>query len=302
MKERLQYVFVRGGVALFTLALLATGIRAESNFEKIIRQQNAENAKGYVQPIADIFGANMNAGFSRNAKLPTSGFNFRLDIIGMAALVGSDQETYMATDPWGRKFQTATILGKKGGASPNPIDPANPALEYRGSDGIINTSIFPFAAPQVTIGHIYGTEAIIRYVPIPEISSANLPKITLFGAGVRHSLSQYFDAIPLDMAGGFMYNSFTVGEFITIKGWAIAAHASKELSILVLYGGIQYEKSTLTLTYKSTGGEDVNIDLEGSNVVRATLGAGLNFGILKIFADANFGALTSFTAGIGFGF
>jgi hypothetical protein len=66
---------------------------------------------------------------------------------------------------------------------------------------------------------------------------------------------------------------------------------------------VQYEKSTLTLTYKSTAsGTDVNIDLEGSNVIRATVGAGLNLGVFKIFADANFGALTSFAGGIGFGF
>lgn len=282
------------------LLLSVPHLQAESKFDKIIRQQNADNVKGYVQPVADLFGANMNAGFSHNAKIPISGFGFRLDIIGMAALVGSEQETYSANDPWGGKFKTATVFGDKGGSSPNPAVPSDTSQSYRGSDGLLNTSIFPFATPQITIGHIYGTEAIIRYVPIPEIGST--PKITLFGIGVRHNISQYLGEPPLDLAAGFMYNNFTVGDLITVKGYAVALQASKELSVLVLYGGVQYEKSTLTLTYKPTTGDNVNVDLEGSNVIRGTVGAGFNLGFFKIFADANFGAITSFAGGIGFGF
>jgi len=282
------------------LPLLASTGRAESDLERIIRQQNADNVKGYVQPIADLFGANMNAGFIRNARIPTAGFTLRLDIIGMAALVSTDQETYMAQDPWGGKFKTATIFGKKGGLSPNPLAPTDTTQAYRGSDGLFSTSIFPFAAPQLTIGSIYGTEAVVRYVPIPEVSK--LPKITLFGIGVRHSVSQYLEAIPLDLAAGFMYNSFTVGDLISVKGYAFTLQGSKELAILVLYGGVQFEKSTLKLTYTSTLGSKVDVELEGSNVVRGVIGAGLNLGPLKLFADANFGAITSFSGGIGFGF
>lgn len=282
------------------LPLLVASGRAQSDLEKIIRQQNAENVKGYVQPIADLFGANMNAGFIRNARIPETGFNIRFDIIGMVGLVSSDQETYMAQDPWGGKFKTATIFGKKGGSSPNPLAPTDTTQAFRGSDGLFNTSIFPFATPQLTIGHIFGTEASIRYVPIPEISK--LPKITLFGIGVRHSISQYFDAFPVDLAAGFLYNSFTVGDIISVKGYGFTLQGSKELAILVLYGGVQFEKSTLTLTYTSTVSGNVNVELEGSNVVRGVVGAGLNLGFLKIFADANFGAITSFSGGIGFGF
>jgi hypothetical protein len=298
--QRLATPLVVG--SCIALLLCVATAHAESDFEKIIKQQNADNVKGYVQPIADLFGSNMNAGYIRNAKIPESGFNFRFDVIAMAAMVKSDQETYMASDPWGGKFQTATIFGKKGGSSPNPLNPTDPSQAYRGSDGLLSTSIFPFLTPQITIGHLYGTEAVIRFVPIPEISSAKLPKITLFGIGVRHSISQYFQEIPVDLAAGFMYNRFSIGDLITVKGYGGMVQASKELAILLLYGGVQFEKSTLTLTYKSSLGSDVNIDMDGSNVVRGVVGAGLNLGFFKLFADANFGAITSFTAGFGFGF
>lgn len=295
-------------VTVFALALVcsAPSAHAESDLEKVLRQQNAQTVEGYIQPVADLFGANMHAGFNHSASIPSSGFHFRFDIIGMAALIKSDQEVYRAPAPAGfgvADFETATVFGGTGSTITSTVVPA---LQYKGSDGVVKTSILPFATPQVTIGHIYGTEAVIRYVPIPEISSAGLPKITLFGIGVRHSISQYIQNSPLDLAFGVLYNSFTVGDLITVKGYALALQGSKEFSILILYGGMQYEKSTLTLSFNTTNptatSPKIEIDLEGSNIFRATIGAGLNFGVVKLFADANFGAVVGFSGGIGFGF
>jgi hypothetical protein len=88
------------------------------------------------------------------------------------------------------------------------------------------------------------------------------------------------------------------------NGFAVNAQASKTISILVLYGGIAYESSTMGLKYTSTDPllpPAVDIEMDGANNVRFTVGAGLSLGILKIFADANFGSITNFSGGIGFG-
>ena len=297
---------VRRSCIVLPLFLCVTIVRAESDLEKVLRQQNSGTVTGYVQPIADLFGANMHSGFNHTAKIPTTDFHFKFEIIGMAGLVSDGQKTYRAKAPAGfgvTDFQTATVFGGKGTLITSQADTS---LKYRGSDGVLSTTIFPFATPQITIGHLYGTEVQLRYVPIPEISSAKLPKITLFGIGVRHSISQYIEESPLDLAFGVLYNSFTIGDLITVKGYGFALQASKEFSVLVLYGGVQYEKSTLTISFTSTDPTatlpNVNVDLEGSNVVRGTVGAGFNLGFFKIFADANFGAITGFSGGIGFGF
>lgn len=290
---------------LLVMSLFVTSVHAESELEKVIRQQGTRTVSGYVQPIADLFGANMHSGFTQSAYIPKSGFVFRFSLIGMAAFVQDEQKTYSAPAPAGfdqKEFQTATVFGGKGTLITQPAnDPSSP-ISFRGSDGVITSQIFPFAAPQLTIGAIYGTEAIIRYAPIPEISG--LPKITLFGIGARHSLSQYLEDAPLDIAIGGIYNSFTVGDIITVKGFGAALQASKKLSILVLYGAVQYEKSTLTLSFDSTDPNSgrINIDLEGSNVMRGTLGAALDFSVLKLFADINFGAVTNLSGGLAFGF
>lgn len=294
----------RSCIALI-LFLCVTSLRAEeSDLEKALRQYNAQTVSGYIQPIADLFGANLNAGFSHSANIP-SGFHIRLDIVAMGAVVSDEETSYNAKDPWGGEFKTATVLGGKG--STVSFFPNDPSLQYKGSDGIFNTSFFPFATPQITVGSVYGTEAILRYVPIPEdFGGAKLPAITLFGIGARHSLSQYIEGFPLDVATSFMYNKFTIGDLITANATAFGVQASKEFSILQFYGGLQYEKTSMTLEFNSTDptvtSPLVSIDLDGSNNVRATIGAALNLYVLKVFADANFGNVTNFSAGIGFGF
>jgi hypothetical protein len=79
--------------------------------------------------------------------------------------------------------------------------------------------------------------------------------------------------------------------------------ASKSLSILRVYGGLAWEKSSMELKYTPVNAAipAVDITLDGANNFRATIGLGLHIVFFSIFADANFGSVTNFSAGIGFG-
>ncbi len=280
---------------------VANGATAQTDLEKALQQYSAQTVSGYIQPVADLFGADMHAGYYHNAWIPKSGFHLDFDIIVMGSIVQDAQKFYNAQAPAGfdpATFKTATIFGGKGTVI------SFRGLEYKGSDGIFNTSIFPLAVPQLRIGSLYGSDLTFRFVRIPEITDNKLPAITLWGLGVRHSISQYFSKSPVDVAVGGYFNSFTVGDLMDFKGFAVNAQASKTLSILILYGGIAYESSTMGLQYTSTDPllpPAVDIEMDGANNVRFTVGAGLSLGILKIFADANFGSITNFSGGIGFG-
>jgi hypothetical protein len=175
-------------------------------------------------------------------------------------------------------------------------------LSYAGSGGALNATLFPLATLQLHIGSIYGTEVVIRGLPIPEISGA--PKVTFFGAGIRHSISQYLVEFPVDIAAGVFFNTIKFGDLIEMKSFAFGAQASKSFSVLEIYGGFAYEKSSMDLTYGSTtaGGGNVNISLDGANKFRGTIGLGLNLAILHLYGDANLGTVTNFSAGLGFGF
>lgn len=289
---------------LVALSFAALTARAdESTVDKTIKAFGADQVKGYVQPVADIFGANMGAGWYRSAEIPKMGFTIAVDIVGMGALVGDEQKSYNATAPAGYNpstFKTATIFGGKG----DSIVDKNTGLSFRGSDGAINTSIVPLAALQVTIGSIYGTQFIIRGLPIPSIS--NSPKVSYWGGGVRHSISQYLygeEEPAVNLAMSANYSRISVGDLITITNFGVGPQISKKFSIAELYGGIGYESSSMNIKYTpSNGGTPVDITLDGVNKFRGTLGLALNLAILHIHADANFGSITNFSAGLGFGF
>jgi len=293
-------LFLIGAALLLSFAT----VQSQTSLENALKQYSGDAVKGYIQPVGDLFGANMNSGFFHSAEISKWGFHLSVDIVGMAAMVGDDQKVYDAVAPAGfapGTFKTATVFGEKGAVVSHATVPG---LAYKGSDGVFNTKVFPLAAPQITIGNIYGTQAVVRYVAVPKIGDDKVPKISLWGLGVRHSISQYLPGVPVDIAASFFYDSFSAGDLISYKGYTFGAQASKSFSILTLYTGLALEKSSLGLTYNSTDPTvpvNVDITLDGANKFRFTGGLCLSLGFMKLFADANFGSITCFSGGIGFG-
>ena len=287
--------------AACTLLFLAATGHAQSDLEKTLQQFNANDVKGYIQPLADLFGANMNAGMFHDAEVPRTGFHFSFEIVGMGSSVGDNQKKYTLNSPAGfnpATFSTATMFG---GKRDSVVDTRTNLKYYGIADGFVNTSIFPLGAPQITIGDIYGTRAIVRLVATP--SMKGFPSATLWGLGLQHSISQYVPAIPVDIAAHVFYTQFRFGDLVSFNGTSIGVEASKSLSILRVYGGLAWEKSSMEVKYAPANvtSPAVDITMNGANNFRATIRLGLHIVFFSIFADANFGSVTNFSAGIGFG-
>ena len=286
--------------AACTLLFLAATGYAQSDLQKTLEQFNSTDVKGYIQPLGDLFGANMNAGMFHSAEIPT-GFHLSFELVGMGSMVGDNQKNYTLNAPAGfnpATFSTATMFG---GKRDSVVD-TNTKLKYFGlADGFVNTSLFPLGAPQITIGDIYGTRAIIRLVATP--SMKGFPSATLWGLGLQHSISQYVPAVPVDIAAHVFFSQFRFGDLVSFNGTSIGVEASKSLSILRVYGGLAWEKSSMELKYTPANATSpaVDITMNGANNFRATVGLGLHIIFFSIFADANFGSVTNFSAGIGFG-
>jgi len=280
-------------------------LHAQSSLEDALKQYAATEVKGYIQPAGDLFGANLNAGLFHSAAVSPMGFHLKLEFIAMGSLVGDAQKTYTANAPAGfnpATFQTATVFGGKGAM----VKDLATGFTYRGSDGVIVTTIVPLAVPQISIGDLFGTRLMVRLVATPKIGGDGgdgFPSSTLWGIGVQHSVSQYLPSVPLDIAGHFFYNRFRVGDLINVSGISIGAEASKSISVLTFYGGFAWEQSTMNLKYTPSNATEplVDLTLDGANNFRFTLGLGLNLAFFSVFGDANFGSVTNFTAGIGFG-
>jgi hypothetical protein len=288
--------------AVVTLALAMTvPVSAQSDVENAIIYFGEENVRGYIQPLADLYGAEINSGFFHSAAIPAEGFHFNIDFIGVGSAVKDEDKTYSAALPAGFADATAeqpTILGPRA-----TLVTDISGLQYKGSDGMVDASLFPYAVGQVTIGAVMGTEAFVRFTSSPELSSGKFPKTTLLGGGIRHSISQYLVNAPLDIAIGIAYNKLSIGDIMDVDGLIVGAQGSGTWDVFTLYGGAGWETSTLKLEYTSSGAvpEQVSIELDGKNSFRVTAGGMLKLGVFKVFADANIGSVMNFSAGIGFG-
>jgi hypothetical protein len=290
-------------VILSWMIVFPCGAFSQTELESTLAQMNAEWVEGYMQPFADLVGANLNTGFYHSAAIPQAGLNIELSIIGVGSSVGDDQKSFQASAPSGfdpATFQTATIFGAEG----TTVTDGSTGLQYAGSDGIINASLFPAFVPQLKVGSVIGTEGIVRFMTLPEIDDV-VPKTTLFAIGGRHSISQYLPTLPLDLAAGVYYSKFTAEDLLDYSGVAVGAQASKAWELFTLYGGLQWENSTMNINYitgdPTSPSTVVDVDLEGANSFRFTVGGGLSLGLFKLFVDANFGSVTVFSGGIGIG-
>lgn len=276
---------------LFIFIIFTIPIQAQ--FEDRFNELSEDLQKGYSTPLATWSGTYLNSGGYYSASVSKL-FGFKFSLIGMMIFIPEDQQTFKLDDG----TETATFFGEKGAAVP-------------GTEGYliyppgVNQSSVPMAMPQIAVSTL-GTELMLRYIPAIDVEDVSFD---LFGIGVKHSISQYIPLLPVDIAVQIMYNKFALeGDdlLVATSNLAFNAHASRSFGLITLYGGLQYESTTLDLdyTYKSDIGidEQVKASIDGENGVRLTLGAALRLAVLVINADINIGSQTALIAGLNFEF
>ncbi len=292
--------------AAILLVLGAAPVRAQSSLEDAIKQYSASSIEGYLQPLADVLVANLSSGYYESASVGHK-LSFSLSLIGMGTALSDKLKTYTANTPAGwspATFTTPTVFG----GTATPVSNSNdPQFTYRGSDGVMNGDYFPTAVPQLQIGGIAGTALSVRYFSSSLVSSLpkeDFPELKLLGIGLQHSLNRYLPGLPFDLSIGGSYNSLTLGDLVDLKGTSIGAQVGKTFKMLGLYGGLASESGTLNLKYTSTDPAApgaVDVDLKSKSDFRFTAGASLHLGFLRLFGDASFGNVTTYSGGLRFG-
>lgn len=286
-------------VALSCLLCVASCIPVFSqNAEDLVSKYGEENGKGYMQPAADVFGATFNSGLFHSAAIKKLGFQAYLGVVTTAAFIPDKRKVFMATTEGDfTPVQTAeapTILG------------AAESVEVSGEGGTVyvfpgglNISMVPFAMPQLSIGSLYGTDVTVRFFALS--LSEDVGNLNLFAIGIRHSISQYFEGFPLDLALGGYYNRFVLGDLVESSSWLISGQASKSLKFLTFYGALGYENATFDLQYdQETEDAEIAFELKGSNTIRFTAGVTFNLGPLRLNVDYSLASQQVLTAGLGF--
>ncbi|NOZ60569.1 MAG: hypothetical protein GXO74_02700 [Calditrichaeota bacterium] len=295
MKRFAILTMIFGVIILFQTSCIGQDI------ENFVSKYTSENGKKYLQPLADAFGANMNSGFFHSAHIERNGFQFYGGIVTMFAPIADDQKVFTA--------QTEGLFSPPTTAEAPTIfgNSENVAVEGTGGTAYVfpggfDMTTFPIAVPQLSFGSIMGTEAMLRFIDIK--LDDNLGKLSLVGFGVRHSVSQYFPTLPVDIAVGFYKQSFKLGNIIDANSLSIGAQASYSKGILTFYGGLANESSNLNISYayeSDENGEDISFELKAKNSFRLTTGVAAALGPIVLHTDFNFAQQNVVVVGLGIG-
>jgi len=293
-----------------SLSLSAPALAGDGTVQNQISVYTGPNAEGYLQPLANAFGAALNSSFGYSAYIPASSFHISLETPVMGVFFEDADRTFQATTESGfqptLKVDAPTVVGDGSAVTVSGTGGATFAFP-----GGLNLNSFGLFVPQLRVSSLAGTEAVVRWLAY-ESGDADIGKIDLFGIGGRHSISQYMGEKPmLDLAVGVLWQSFKVGEnsfggdFVSSDALTVQVQASKRAPVgfmtLEPYAVMAYEKLNVDLAYDDGNGNPVDVSMEGENDIRFTLGAGLNFVAGQLFLDYSFANTNNFSFGLALG-
>lgn len=222
-------------------------------------------------------------------------------------VIGSPDETMKFTIP----TQKITVDGL------GSIDTEAQIFDL-GIEGVLDDiSAIPFAAPQVNIGTVWGTQVSIRY--IPDIDNDEFGSISYSGFGIQHNPEVWLgDVLPIDIAFGFFTQSLDF-EFsgqegnaaISATATAYGITASKRLGkgpfALTPYAGFLLESSEMEFSWDFTIDESTapikeSFTSEGANKNRFTFGLSGQLLMLNFNVDYSISEFNTVSAGLWLGF
>jgi hypothetical protein len=286
------------GLALLSLGATTASAQLEANLSSLTGDQ----AQGYLGPIATGLSAAMNSGIFRNGRVPVAGLNLTVDLEASRISFSDDDRVYAT--PEGGAFPSIDVPTVIGDTHAVPSDaPSGASFIYPGG---FDLDAFGLAVPQLTIGNVAGTRAIVRYISLSLGDEDELGDFKLFGIGGQHSLNQYLTALPFDAAVGLMWQNFQIGsDIVDATATAFNVTGSKKFGMAVSvepYVGLGLDSFTMTSEYTTTStDETLKVEFDRQNDFHFTLGTGINFPGVKLHGELNVAAATGFAGGLSFG-
>ncbi|MDP4194877.1 MAG: hypothetical protein Q8940_07505 [Bacteroidota bacterium] len=186
-----------------------------------------------------------------------------------------------------------------------------------GVGGLLDdASILPLAAPQLTVGTVYGTQVSFRYVPSVKISS-ELGETKYFGFGIEHNINAWLPVpLPVDVALGFFTQNLKVGDVLESNANEFGIYASRTfgpgaVNVTPYVGAsVQNSKTTVNYNYQYTirnaqgldeiHSDKISFDLDGENTSKLTMGVAFKLAYVNLNVDYNIAKYNTFSAGFGF--
>jgi hypothetical protein len=257
-------------------------------------------------------GAALNDAFVYSADIPRSSLRITLEFPIMGVIFGDDDRTFTATTEGSFSPQTTvddapTIVGSGDAREVTSSSGASYAFP-----GGFDLNSFGLIVPQLRVGGVMGTEAVVRWFAFDPDTDSELGNISLYGFGLRHSISQYITGFPLSLAAGFMWQSFSVGEndsgddLISADAFSFGVQASRAfpagIFTLEPFAGLSFDTFSMSVEYESDVTDDtIDLDFDADNTVHLTIGAGLSLPVAHFHGAFNLASQSSFNFGIALG-
>lgn len=299
---RFRFILLAFSMAVLPTAL-APGARAQ--IESNLGVYTSENAKGYLEPLKNALGAGLADGLFTSARIPASDLTVRLGAQAMFIRFSDDDRTFMARPeayyPGDDTPQSVpTVVGREEGEIVSDPD-SGARFVFPGG---LDLDDIGLAVPMLTVSGVRGTEVMLRWISL-DIGDNEIGDVSLFGAGARHSISQYLENPPMEIAGMIFFQSLNLGEdFIDASQFSIGVQASKRWSVVEPYAGLAMDSFNLDMTYEQNDGlrsEEVTVEYEADRNMHLTLGSAVHLGPLHLNGEVDLSEHFSFAFGFAVG-
>lgn len=225
---------------------------------------------------------------------------------------------------WNVNFNGPTIIGKEsdrlkivfpgGNVAGLTISPFTETVtEVKGI--LDELTILPTGSPQITIGTVFGTQVLFRYLPPIDIDK--LGKFKFYGFGIIHNPAVWLsNPLPVDIGIGYFSQKLKIGSIAETDATQYGIFISKTIGntiALIPYAGLTVEKSKTTINYEFeyqtvvngttiNAKEKINFEMEGENTSAILLGATIKLSILNLNVDYKIAKYNSLSAGVSFCF
>lgn len=327
---------------LSLLAFLITPVitLAQDNLDIYLEAGKDDAAKlteSYISPIMKGIGYGLNNGWYNTAK-PHKTLGFDLTVTAHAVMAPKSSQYFIFKDEdysnirlaSGESNQLPTAFGASSEGprleildeNGEPTGTSFNAVEGLGIKEEIGHNVVPVPMVQLGIGIVKNTDIKLRYIPTIDVGDGD---VRLWGIGVMHDIKQWMPGVkhlPFDLSALIGYTKMTssydlqglsdTGEgkqelLLNAGGLSIQGIISKKISVLTLYAGLGYNKTTSSV--KVNGIFELEddriledpIDMQfGEGSLRATAGFRLKLAILTLHADYTINKYPILSAGIGF--
>ncbi len=183
-----------------------------------------------------------------------------------------------------------------------------------------NQDMVVAAVPQITIGSLFSTEMLVRYIP-PVVFDENIGKFSFLGIALKHAFTNWMDDPWCDAAVqvGFQHSTITNEVGITKAKleaatdlFAVNVHASKRFAWIEPYVGFSFEtlssEGSYTFTLPANIKEEIGYDIDPQTVpvslsdqaIKGTLGATAHIGPMQAFVSMGIAKHLIFSGGIAY--